>query len=298
MITKIEELYVLARQKPMVKIAIVCAHNKRLLQIAMEAKKANLAEVVLVGDKQKMTDYFLDIEEEFAVYNSKGEHEACGLAFSLLNEGRIDGIMSGDIEPQLFVDEVKKFLSTSSSSVFLNHIGLFEISELNRIIFVTDAAVNIAPKLSEKVEILNNTIKFAHLLGLKEPKVAIITPIEKVNYLHMPSTMDAAVLAKMSSVGQIKGAVVDGPLALDNAISLRAAQIKNINSPVAGRADILLLHDIETANILYKILTYFAKAKVAGVIVGADFPIILISRSDPIETGLNSLALARVIASA
>ena len=123
----------------------------------------------------------------------------------------------------------------------------------------------------------------------------MITPIEKINYKSMPSTVDASIIAKMSSTGQIKNAIVDGPLALDNAISERAARIKGIKSPVAGKADILLLHNIETGNILYKILTYFAKAKVAACVAGADFPIIYLSRTDTPETRLKSIALAKLL---
>jgi phosphate butyryltransferase len=203
--------------------------------------------------------------------------------------------MNGIAHPSKFLKALKEKKKEKGRVNFLSHIGLFEIPGYDRIIFVTDAGINIAPTLSDKVEILENAIKTANKLGLAQPLVAMITPIEKINYKAMPSTVDASIIAKMSSTGQIKNAIVDGPLALDNAISERAARIKGIKSPVAGKADILLLHNIETGNILYKILTYFAKAKVAACVAGAEFPIIYLSRTDTPETRLKSIALAKLL---
>jgi len=174
-------------------------------------------------------------------------------------------------------------------------MGLFEVPGYDRMIFVTDAGVNLAPDLAAKVEIVQNAIAVANRLGLEKPAVAMITAVETINYKSMPSTVDAAIIAKMNSTGQIKNAIIDGPLALDNAISERAAQIKGIKSPVAGKADILVQHNIETANVLYKILTYFAKARVASCVAGAHFPVILTSRTDSSDTRINSIALAKIL---
>jgi len=218
-----------------------------------------------------------------------GEDRITSKALELLNKNEADILMNGNIKPdKYFVPLTKKF---NTKKHILSHIGVFQVPNFRRLIYVTDAGLNIKPGLAEKVEIVKNSINLAHSLGNPRPRVALLTAVEKVDYIHMPATIDAAAISKMNSTGQIKDAIVDGPLALDNAISKRAAKIKNIKSPVAGRADILVAPDIETGNILYKILVYFANANVASIIYGAPFPIIYTSRADSYKTMFYSISL-------
>jgi phosphate butyryltransferase len=172
----------------------------------------------------------------------------------------------------------------------LSDVSIFEIPDFDRLIFISDVAIVVSPNLAQKVAIVQNAIDTAIELGVQEPKVAILAATEMVNP-EMPANMDAANLSKMAERGQIRGGLLDGPLALDNAISLKAAQMKGIESRVAGQADILITPDVESGNILAKALSYFAKSHMAGVVVGAECPIVMPSRSDPPEQKLLSLAL-------
>jgi phosphate butyryltransferase len=174
-----------------------------------------------------------------------------------------------------------------------SHVGAFDIN-LGRLLLISDAGVNIAPNLEQKADIIRNAVFVAHKLGVEEPKVAVLASNEIVNP-KMPANVEAAALAKMADRGQIEGALVDGPLALDNAISFRAAQMKGIVSSVAGRADILISPDIEAGNLLAKALVYFASSSMGGVVVGAKAPLILPSRSATYEDKLNSIALGIVM---
>ena len=162
-------------------------------------------------------------------------------------------------------------------------------------LYMTDGAMNIAPDLGQKVQIIQNAVDVARALGVATPKVAVLAAVELVNP-DMPAAVEAALLAKMAQRGQIQGAEVDGPLALDNAVSLHSAQVKGIVSPVAGQADILMVPDIEAGNVLYKSIVYFARARVAGVIAGAKAPVVLTSRSDSHQAKLDSIAFSAVFA--
>jgi phosphate butyryltransferase len=176
-----------------------------------------------------------------------------------------------------------------------SHVSAFEIPGFERLIFVTDAGVVIEPTLEQKVQIVQNAIDLVNQLGIEKPRVAILAALEMVNP-RMPSTTDAANLAKMADRGQIKGGIVDGPLALDNAISLQSAQLKGISSPVAGNADILVAPDVESGNVLAKGITYFARGRMAAVVVGAKVPIAADARADPSESKLASIGLAVLMA--
>jgi phosphate acetyltransferase len=172
-----------------------------------------------------------------------------------------------------------------------------DVPSYPRLLLITDAAVNIYPKLKEKVDIVQNAIDLAHVLGIKEPKVAILSAVETVNP-EIESTLEAAALCKMADRGQITGGILDGPLAFDNAISLEAAQTKKIHSPVAGQADILLVPDLEAGNMLAKQLSYLAGAEGAGIVLGARVPIVLTSRADSVRTRLASTAVMALVSHA
>jgi phosphotransacetylase len=177
----------------------------------------------------------------------------------------------------------------------ISHVFLMDVPSHPRALAITDAAINIAPDLESKMHIAQNAIDLAHVLGIKEPKLAILSAVETINP-KIPSTIDAAALCKMADRGQITGAILDGPLAFDNVVSEEAARIKNIISPVAGKADILLVPDLEAGNMLAKQLQYLAGADAAGIVLGARVPIVLTSRADTVRTRLASIAVMKLIA--
>jgi phosphate butyryltransferase len=214
----------------------------------------------------------------------------------LVSEGRADIAMKGKIETSDFLRAaLTRELGLRTGRLF-THVASFEIPGFDRLIFISDAGVVVAPNLEEKVQIVQNAIFVAHALDIELPRVAILAATEVVNP-KIPTTLDAANLSKMADRGQIQGGLVDGPLALDNAISPESARIKGIKSEVAGYADILIAPDIEAGNVLAKAITYFAQGKMAGVVVGARCPLILPSRSDTREAKLVSLALGVMLAS-
>ena len=202
-------------------------------------------------------------------------------------------LMKGNIQTSQFLKAVldKDEGLRPKTEKKLSHVSVFDVPALRRMLILTDAAVNIAPDLSDKVQIIENAVKVAKAIGIETPKVAVISAAETVNP-NMQSTIDAALLSKMGDRGQIKGCIIDGPLAFDNAISKNAIDHKNIKSPVEGEADIIVVPNIETGNALYKALVYTANAEVGGVLVGASSPVILTSRADSTEAKLNSIALA------
>ena len=176
----------------------------------------------------------------------------------------------------------------------MSHVAVFEIEGIDRLLYITDAAFNTYPELKDKKQIIENSVLVAHACGLAMPRVAPVCAVEVVNP-NMQATMDAALLSKMNERGQIKGCIVDGPLALDNALSEEAAHHKGIGGPVAGKADIIMLPNIETANVMYKCLTYTAKSRNGGLLVGTSAPVILTSRADSFATKVNSIALAALV---
>ena len=202
-----------------------------------------------------------------------------------------DILMKGLVDSKSLLQAVlhkEKGLATGN---LISHVAVFEVPGFDRLLFITDAAMNVAPDLMEKKKILENAVEFIRSTGIDCPKVAVICAVEVVNGA-MQATLDAAALAKMNDRGQIKNCLVDGPLALDNALSLEAAQHKNIKSQVAGQADLFLMPDIEAGNVLYKALTFTTKSKNGGVLIGASAPVVMTSRADSFESKLHSMALA------
>jgi phosphate acetyltransferase len=221
-------------------------------------------------------------------------HAAAALAVEWGATGKVAALMKGSLHTDELLAAVlaNPGLRTARR---ISHIYAMDVPSYPKPLIVTDAAVNIAPTLDEKRDICQNAIDLLHLLGIPEPRVAVLAAVETVNS-RMPTTLDAAALTVMASRGQITGALVDGPMAFDNAISLAAAQTKGLNSPVAGQADILLAPDLEAGNLLAKQLMYLASADAAGVVLGARIPIILTSRSDSVRVRLASAALAKLMA--
>ncbi len=279
-------------------IAVAAAEDEPVLQAVAKAKEMGLCNAVLVGEKVKIESLLkeLHINDEFRIIDEKSPAQAAKIAANLVREGECDILMKGLVNTKSLLRAVldkEKGLATGN---LISHVAAFEVEGYDRMLFVTDAAMNTYPGLKEKVDILNNAVHFVTSLGVEKPKVAVVCAVEVVNEA-MQATIDAAMLSKMNDRGQIKGCLVDGPLALDNALSVEAAEHKGIKSPVAGHADILLMPNIESGNVLYKSLTYAAYAKTGGVLLGAKAPVVVTSRADSFESKVNSIAMAVLNAS-
>jgi phosphate acetyltransferase len=222
-------------------------------------------------------------------------HDAAARAVALCRSGETEALMKGSLHTDELMSAVLPSATGLRTERRISHVFAMDVPTYPRPLFITDAAVNIYPTLEDKVDILKNAIQLAHALGISQPKVALLSAMETVNP-KIPATIDAAALCKMADRGQIEGALIDGPLAFDNAISKEAALIKGIVSPVAGEADILLVPDLEAGNMLAKQLSYLAKADSAGIVLGARVPIILTSRADSAEARLASCAVAAAFA--
>jgi phosphate butyryltransferase len=279
-------------------VAIAAAQEKESLLAAQDAETQDIAECILVGDRATLTEIAqqgsIDIRRMMVIHEPEPK-QAARKVMELVRLGHAQMAMKGAIETGDFLRAALDSEVGLRVGRLLTHVGIFEIPGFDRLIFISDAGVVVAPSMEQKIEIVQNAIYVAQRLGVEQPKVAILAATEMVNP-KIPTTLDAANLSKMADRGQIKGGLIDGPLALDNAISLESAQIKGIKSEVAGRADILIPPDVEAANVLVKAIAYFAKGNMAGVVVGGKSPIIMASRSDPHETKLVSMALGVLLA--
>jgi phosphate acetyltransferase len=233
----------------------------------------------------------------FPILNAESEEQAAELGVAMCRSGNAQAMMKGS----LHTDELMKAAMARDTGLRtarrISHVFVMDTPAYARTLLITDAAINIVPELEDKVHIVQNAIDLAHALGIPKPKVALLSAVETVNP-KIKSTLDAAALCKMADRGQITGGVLDGPLALDNAISEEAAAIKNIVSPVAGRANVLVVPDLEAGNMLAKSLSFLAGADAAGIVLGARVPIILTSRADSLTARLASCAVASLVAAA
>lgn len=279
-----------------IKVAVVHPVQANVIEAVMEAVNENLIEPVLIGPEKRIEAACREFGVEskgFSIINTEHSHEAALKASVLAAKGDVDVIMKGS----LHTDELLGAIVSSSSGLRterrISHVYIMNIPTYHKPLFITDAAINIAPTLEEKADICRNAIDLWHVLfgADKEPKVAILSAVETVTS-RMPSTLDAAALCKMADRGQIPGADLDGPLAFDNAISKEAAKDKGIISSVAGDADILVVPNIESGNALAKQLIFLGKADAAGIVLGARVPIILTSRADSTRTRLFSCCVA------
>lgn len=282
-----------ARKRGPKTVAIAAAHEKEVMLAAYDAEKLGLAECILVGDRvvteRIAEENNIDLQHMMIVHEPDPKLGARKV-MQLVADGTAQMAMKGKVETSDFLRAALSKDFGLRGTNLLTHVGAFEIPGMDRLIFVSDAGVVVAPDMEQKVEIVNNAIMVAQRLGIERPKVALLAATEMV-HPKIPATLDAANLSKMADRGQIEGGIVDGPLTLDNAISLESARVKGIQSPVAGQADILIPPDIEAGNLLAKAITYFANGKMAGVVVGAACPMVVASRSDPHDVKLNSMAL-------
>ena len=282
------------------KVAVAHPCDQVSLESAVAAAKLQLITPILVGPEQRIRDvaakHGLDISA-FEIVDAEYSQDSAEKAVALVREGRAEALMKGSLHTDELMGAVVKRDTGLRTARRISHCFIMDVPDHDQPLIITDAAVNIAPDLKVKVDIIQNAIDLAHALGQTDVRVAILSAMESVNP-DVPSTLEAAALCKMADRGQITGAELDGPLALDNAISPQAAAIKKISSPVAGRASILVVPDLEAGNMLAKSLSFLADADAAGIVLGAKVPIILTSRADEEMARLASCAVAQLLVAA
>jgi phosphate acetyltransferase len=297
---KFERLVESAQRAQPITIAVAHPCNDVSLESAIEASKLKLVTPILVGNAAKIRQAAADAKlaiDAFEIVDAAHSHEAAAKAVALVRAGRAEALMKGSLHTDELMSAVVARETGLRTARRISHCFIMDVPGHDTPLIITDAAVNIAPDLQTKVDIVQNAIDLAHALTTAEIRVAILSAMETINP-HVPSTIEAAALCKMAERGQITGAVLDGPLALDNAISPEAAKVKQIVSPVAGRANVLVVPDLEAGNMLAKSLSFLAGADAAGIVVGAKVPIVLTSRADALLTRLASCAVAVLLAAA
>jgi phosphate butyryltransferase len=275
--------------------AVIDADEAYVLEGACEAAVAGFIDPILIGEEKavrKLLDV-VDCKRDFTIINAERVEDMAEKGVELVEKGQAMALMKGHLHTDEFMHPILAHHLQGKHRI--SHVFIADLATYPKLLFITDAAVNISPDLITKKEIAQNAVYLAQLMGVAVPKVAALSAVEVVTPA-IPSTLDAACLAKMAQRGQIRNAIVDGPLAFDNAISAESAKIKGIESPVSGDVDILLVPDLESGNILGKDLEYLAGAQMAGIVLGAKVPIILTSRADPPRARLLSCAIASLTA--
>jgi len=278
------------------KLVLAASEDAHSLTAVIHASEQNIIRPVLVGNKEKTYGMaeILDLDiGKYEFIEASSPLESVALSVKMVHDGKADVLMKGKVGTSDMLSCVLNKEYGLRTGRLLSHFAYFEVETYHKLIAVTDVAMNIAPNLTEKISILNNAVRVLNQLGIEKPKVAVLGAVEKVQP-NMDATLDAALLSKMNQREQIKNCIVDGPLAFDNAVSSESAKHKEIKSEVAGDTDLLLMPDIEVGNVLYKTLVFFARAKVASMIVGASAPIVLTSRSDSEQAKFDSILLAAV----
>ncbi len=297
---KLDSLLEKATQYPKKTVAVAAAEDEEVIEAVVLATKRKIASFHLYGNESEIRSLLskkgMEKQSSIEIFHANTKERAAELAVRAVNSTDADVLMKGNISTATILKAVLNKDYGLRTGRLLSHVAVFEVPNFNRFIIVTDAAMNIAPELKDKVEIVRNAVDIARCIGIQLPKVAPLAAVEVINQ-DMQATLDAAVLSQMQARGQITNCIIDGPLALDNAVSIEAAHHKGITNEVAGQADILLVPTVEVGNALYKSLIYFAKANVGAVIAGAKAPIVLTSRADSAGSKLYSLALAVCITS-
>lgn len=273
-------------------IAVIAAADLDTLIVIEKAEGINLASFILIGNTYKMKEIIkenrLNIQAE--MIEESNDYKATELAVNMVCEGTADTIMKGNLQSSIFLRGLLNKEKCLNNGSKITQISVLEKPQAEGLLMITDCAISTEPNLIEKKEILENAVELAHKTGIEKPKVAVLAPVEVVNPAIQDS-VDAAILSKMNDRGQIKDCIVDGPLAFDNAISKDAAEIKGIDSPVAGEADVILVPNLSVGNALTKSITYIAEKKVIGATVGTSVPVVFTSRTESIEGKLLSIAL-------
>ena len=296
---KLSELVELAGRGPAGTLAVAGGHDPDTIQATGRAAREGLVNVVLIADADKVSAL---LDEEglepglFSVEHCPDPYDAPRIAVSMVADGRAHMLMKGLVGTEVYMRAIlDKERGLLPSGGILSHISILEIPTYHKLLIVSDVAVIPSPDIRQKVKMVNYCVSAARRLGIEKPNVAVVTATEKVSD-KMPATMDAAILSKMAERGQIKHAVVEGPLALDVAVSKRACEIKGISGSVPGDADILIFPNIETGNVFYKTANILARARTAAVVAGTKVPCVLTSRADDDETKFHSIALAAALA--
>ncbi len=297
---KYQQLIARCKELPPTPCAVAHPCDESSLRGAVEAGQMGLLKPILVGPKARIEAVAAQAAIDLTgceIVDAPHSHGSAAIAVRLAREGKVEMLMKGSLHTDELMAAIVNRETGLRTDRRISHCFIMDVPAIDRVVIITDAAINIFPTLVDKVHIVQNAIDMARALGLEQPKVAILSAMETVNP-QVPSTIEAAALCKMAERGQITGAVLDGPLALDNAIDLGAARIKKLESPVAGQADILVVPDLEAGNMLAKSLSFMADADAAGIVLGARVPVILTSRADSVQTRLASCAVAVLVAKA
>lgn len=292
-ISKLEQLIEIAKNKGKKRLAVAAAEDKYVLNAIVQAEELGLIEPIYIGNEEqiiKLADELqLNINMD-SIIDAPNVHKSCAIAVEMVANGKADFLMKGLVSTGDLLRQVLSKEYGLLSGKLLSHLAIFESPYYHKLIGVTDAAMNVHPDTAEKAGIVQNAVNAFSAIGIEKSKVAMLAAVEKVN-LKMDATTDAAILSAMCQRGQLYNCIVDGPLALDNAVSKEAATHKGIKSEVAGDADILMAPDIQSGNVLYKTLGFLGGAKCAAVILGAKAPVVLTSRSDTEESKFLSIVL-------
>ncbi len=298
MITKFDEVFEKIKLHPKKQVSVAVAQDATVLDAVIRADELDITDYILVGDEKKIVEICKECDlgvKKDKIYNEPNNLKAIKKAVQLVSSNHADILMKGFVNTDDFLRGVLNKEDGLRSGKIMSHVYVLESSALKRLLLITDGSMNILPDLETKCSIILNSIYLANIFDIEKPKVAVTTAIELANP-KMQSTIDAAVLAKMSQRGQFSGMIIDGPLALDNAISPWAAEHKGIGGPVAGHADIIVVPSIEAGNMLCKAHVYLTGGNLAGVVIGARAPIVLTSRADTSQSKLNSIATAVLMA--
>jgi len=292
MLRSIDEIIEMVKGKKKI-ISIAGAEDKEAIKAVYEAKELGVS-AILFGKKEIVEKNLSELGVEYPIIDCRNDEEASRLAVKYVVEGKCHIVMKGLVKTSTLLKAVLDKECGLRTERLLSHVTLVEVPGMNRLVFITDGGMVIRPTLEQKVQIIENAVSIATKLGYEMPKVGILAAVETVNP-DMPETLEAAMLAKMNERGQIKGCKVDGPLGIDNALSVYAAEVKGIKGEVAGHADILVVPDIHSGNFLGKSAVYFANGRIAGIIAGAKAPVIVISRADASDSKFASIALAMAL---
>ena len=297
MIKSFAELVERAQKLGPARVVVIEAHNPDVLESLKDAEPLGLAKPILVGDPAKIERVAREVGYHVrpeTLLPAADEDESLRWSIDLVRDGKADFLMKGKVTTAKMIRGVLDKERGLRTGRLLSQVALFQVAHIPRLLILTDAAINIALTLEQKVDICRNAIEVAHALGIEEPKVALLAALEFVNPA-MPATLDAAALTLMNRRGQITGAYLEGPLAMDVPFSRFAAERKNIQSPLVEAVDILVAPDIEAANILGRAAIYLAGAETGGVVMGTKTPLVLLSRAEPPQAKINSIALALLV---
>ncbi len=298
-IATFEEMEAEARACGPLPIGVAAAHDPEVLKAVARAQQEGMVRATLVGDWPAIEAFVAQTGVDLSdvpILHEPDPVAASERVVRLAREGAVAAVVKGQVKTaEILSVALNRHIGIRGRGL-LSHVALFELPNLNRLVYLSDSGVLVYPDVYQKLEIINNAVAVAHMFGLKEPRVAILAASETV-HPKIPASIDALALSKMSEQGWVEGAIVDGPLGLELAISPQAARLAESQSPIAGLADILIVPNVEAGNIVAKGLLYFARARMAGLVVGAQVPIVINSRADTAETRYLSLAMAAVLAS-